>query len=264
MQDKIFNIHAHIYPGKIADKAVGAIGKFYDIEMDLDGTPEGLIEDGRKNGCTHFAVCSVATTPAQVHSINAFIASECEKHPEFTGLGTLHPDVDDIYAQVEEMQNLGLKGIKLHPDFQKFNIDDKTALPVYDAAQQMNLPVLFHTGDDRTDFSAPERLKKITSLFPRLTVIAAHLGGYRVWDRAECLIGCENVFFDTSSALMFISPQKASDIIHRHGADRVMFGTDYPMWTHAGEKERFAALGLTDEEKSKILWENAADLFNIT
>ena len=107
--ERIFDSHCHIYPEKIAAKAVDAIGKFYDIEMDLDGTVAGLIASGNKAGVTDFLVHSVATTPKQVKSINEFIASEVHKNPEhLTGFGSLHPDSEDIEGDVEHLISLGL------------------------------------------------------------------------------------------------------------------------------------------------------------
>ena len=154
------------------------------------------------------------------------------------------------------MLTLGLRGIKLHPDFQKFNIDDERAFPIYEAAEG-RLPILFHTGDDRYDFSSPKRLARILERFPKLVAIAAHLGGYRDWVDAAVNYGNPRVYIDTSSALMFVPPEQAVNIIRAHGISRVFFGTDSPMWSHKGEMERFNALPLTPEERRLILHENA-------
>lgn len=100
-------------------------------------------------------VQSVATVPEQVHNINSFIAEQVRLHPDkFIGFGALHPDFPDISGETERIISLGLKGIKLHSDFQKFNIDDLKAFPIYEAAEG-RLPILFHCGDDRYDFSHP-------------------------------------------------------------------------------------------------------------
>ncbi len=257
MNERIFNMHTHIFPGKIAEKAVDAIGAFYEIPMEIGGTSESLIADGRTVGVERYLVCSTATTAHQVESINNFVSAEVAKHPEFVGFGSLHPDYPEIAKEVDRMASLGLRGIKLHPDFQKFNIDDESAYPIY-AAAQGRMPILFHTGDNRYDFSHPSRLLRILDIFPDLIVIAAHLGGYRCWDDAKVYLGHPRVYIDTSSALPFMTPERAVSIIRAHGADRVFFGTDSPMWHHTGELARFNALNLTAEERSRILWGNAA------
>ena len=122
--EKIINAHCHIYPEKIADKAVLGIRNFYDLDMSLNGTIEDLIQDGNKIGVSHFLVHSVATTPSQVKSINEFIADSVKQYPDlFTGFGTLHPDSSDIQSDFDYLIELGLKGVKLHPDFQQFPLN---------------------------------------------------------------------------------------------------------------------------------------------
>lgn len=258
MAERIFNMHAHIFPAKIADKAVESIGDFYDLAMHCQGTAEKLIEDGNTIGVEKYLVCSTATTAHQVESINNFVAKETTLHPELIGFGSLHPEYLDIEKEIERIESLGLRGIKLHPDFQKFNIDDESVFPIYEAAEG-RLPILFHTGDSRYEFSRPHRLLRVLDRFPKLTAIAAHLGGYERWEEAEVYFGHPRLYIDTSSSLAFLSADRVRDIIHRHGVPRVFFGTDAPMWRHADELARFNALGLTPEERRRILWDNAAE-----
>ena len=130
---KIIDAHCHIYPDKIAQKASDSTGNFYQIPSLLDGKISTLLEHGKKAGIEHFIVQSVATTPKQVSSINNFIAqSVADSKGKFTGLGTLHPDSDNIEADFNEIIELGLKGVKLHPDIQKFKIDDYRMLKIYE------------------------------------------------------------------------------------------------------------------------------------
>lgn len=264
MKTIIIDAHAHIFPDKIARKAVKAIGEYYNIPMSADGTSGELLRRGAMIGVRKYIVHSTATTVAQVSVINDYIAGEKSAHEEFIGFGTLHPDQGDdgIRKELDRIIGLGLKGIKLHPEFQGFSITDEGMKPLYRAVEG-KLPVLIHMGDENKDTSRPDDLARILDAYPRLTVIAAHLGGYRMWDlSSEYLIG-KNVYFDTSSALFALDPVEASRIIHRHGVDRVLFGTDYPMWDHAEEYARFMKLDLTDGEREKILFTNAAKLLNI-
>lgn len=256
--EKIINMHTHIFPEKIAEKAVAAIGGFYDLHMATGGTSEALINDGKPFGVCKYLVSSTATTEHQVASINTFIAAECAKHPEFVGFGSLHPGLtrEEIFSEVDRIISLGLKGIKLHPDFQKFNIDDPKAYPIYEAASG-KLPILFHIGDNRYDYSHPARLHNILEKFPELVAIAAHLGGYRRWEDSHINRGHPRVYIDTCSSIEFMSPEEAVKIIREHGIDRVFFGTDSPMWSHEETMERFNALPLTQEEREKILYKNA-------
>ena len=261
---QICNAHTHIYPPKIADKAVVNIGRFYELEMDCEvGTSECLIKDGKAFGVEKYLVCSAATDPNQVESINRFVAGECSKHPEFLGFGTLHPDYEDIDAEVKRCMDSGLRGIKLHPDFQKFNIDDEKAMSIYKACQG-KIPVLFHMGDARYDFSSPQRLAKVLNEFPQLDAFGAHLGGYSAWDKADKFLhGFDHLYFDCSSSLAFMTPERACELIHGFGTDKIFFGTDFPMWNHLGEIIRFMELGLTDDENKAILAGNFKKYFNI-
>ena len=262
---EIIDAHAHIYPEKIAKKATETIGEFYDIEMNMPaGTSDRLVENGKCAGISRYIVHSVATTPHQVRSINNFIKSEMDKHPEFIGFITLHPDLseDEVKAEIEWAIENGFCGIKLHPDFQKFNIDDECAEKFYRTASG-KMPILFHTGDDRYDYSKPERLVRMAKKYPDQIFIAAHFGGYRSWEDAELYRGLENVYFDTCSSLMFISSERAKEIIDMLGADRFFFATDFPMWDAKEELERFNAIPLTEREQKMILGENIKRFLNL-
>ena len=259
---RIIDAHCHIYPQKIAAKAVNAIGNFYGIKMSEDGTADSLIREGEAIGVEKYVVHSTATTVHQVRSINEYIYGEMNAHKEFIGFMTLHNEMTDeaIEEEVALAISRGMKGVKLHPDFQKFNIDD--AENIYRATAG-KLPVLLHMGDKRYDFSSPERLRKMAEKYPEQVFIGAHFGGYSVWDKVECLKDLPNVYFDTSSSLFFLDKAKASELIHRFGHKRYFFGTDFPMWRADEELKRFLALDLTEEEREDILYNNAAALLNV-
>lgn len=259
---RIIDSHCHIYPDKIAQKASDATATFYELPPSLDGKISTLIEHGEKAGIEHFIVQSVATTPKQVSSINNFIAQAvAESRGRFTGLGTLHPDSEDMEADVNEIIALGLKGVKLHPDIQKVQLDDPRMLKMYELCEG-RLPMLIHTGDHRYDNSNPNRMIPILEKYPRLTVIGAHFGGWSVWEEATHILNkYENFLVDCSSSLYAITPEKAKELIMIYGVDRVLFGTDYPLWIPESEIERFMQIDLTDEQREDILYNNAAKLF---
>ncbi len=259
----IIDAHAHIFPDKIAAKASNGISEFYSLRVRFDGTAGALLEINRKAGIDMALVQSVATVPEQVHNINSFIAEQVRLHPrEFIGFGALHPDFDGIEAETERIISLGLKGIKLHPDFQRFNLDDPKAYPIYEAAEG-RLPILFHVGDSRYDFSSPKRLYNVMKRFPKLTIIGAHLAGWTKWEEAGEIFSGSGIYADCSSSLYALTPERAAQLIRNIGTDRVMFGTDYPLWSADEELERFSRLPLTEEEKQDILYRNAARLLGI-
>jgi len=261
---KIINAHSHVYPTKIALKATQAIGEFYHTGMYGKGTTQDLIQDGERAGITDFLICSCATTLKQVHSINEFLLGEYQAYPNVYALITLHQDMteEDAYNEVSWGLEHGFKGIKLHPDFQKFSVNDPSVFGLYHAAQG-RMPILFHAGDYRYKYSNPPLLADVAKKFPKLDLVCAHFGGYSEWDGIEAYRGLENVYFDTSSSLFALDAKKASDLIHGFGAEKFFFGTDYPMWDAVEEMKRFNQLSLTTKEREMIFAENAIRVYKI-
>ncbi len=273
----IIDAHCHIYPEKIAAKAVKGTDVFYDTEAFGTGIAENLISEGEKAGVSAFVVQSVATTPKQVASINEFIAQTVkDSGGKLTGLGTLHPESPDMKRDVSQILELGLHGVKLHPDIQKFRIDDPEHWEMYALCEEMGLPILMHTGDVRYHYSNPENLIPVLKAFPKLTVVGAHLGGWSLWEEASLkLADFENLYVDSSSSfatiekqialgkIPYLSEKKAVEVIRRYGVDKVLFGTDYPMWSPHAELDFFFSLGFSEEDSRKMLSENAKKVFSV-
>lgn len=266
---KIFDIHTHIYPEKIAAKASVNLGAFYNFVVEGKGTYEDLQRVGAESGTRGFLLLGVATNPTQVHSVNDFIAdtvklSRSRGYHTFGFMG-MHQDHSDFAAELDRAVSIGLSGVKIHPDIQGVDIDDRRLYELYSLIEG-KLPLYLHMGDDRPQyrFSSPEKLSKILNEFPNLTVVAAHLGGYRSWESAmETLAGRENVWYDTSSALWAMSVDYANKVVSKLGTEKLMFGTDYPVKNTDEEIERVLALDLTDSEREDIFWNNAARFFDI-
>ncbi len=261
----IIDSHCHIYPEKIAAKAIGGTDSFYGVISSEHGMGSELTSKRFEYGVDKFVVQSVATTAKQVKSINEFIAGEVERSGGlFTGLGTLYPDSPDLASDYHHLRELGLHGVKLHPDIQDFKLDDYRCLKIYELCEQDDMPILIHTGDSRYDNSNPNRLAPILKIYSGLRIVGAHLGGYSVWESASReLCDFENLYVDCSSTFGFIGADAAREIIMRYGTDRVLFGTDYPMWNPTRELETFFSLGLSDGDNRKILSENAIRVFDI-
>ena len=267
INNKFFAIdcHCHIYPEKIASRAVGGTDAFYESVSVGTGILEDMLARADRAGIDRALVQSVATTPHQVASINRFIAAEVAKHPDrLIGFGTLHPASEDIERDLDALISLGLRGVKLHPDIQDFKIDDYRALSIYAACEARGVPILFHAGDSRYDRSNPNRLVPVLRIYDRLVVIAAHFGGYSIWDQAvEALAGLPNLYVDCSSAMPFLTDEKIKEYIRRYGEDRVLFGTDYPMWSAESEIERLLSLDLSETAYRKIFSENIISLLHL-
>lgn len=263
----IIDSHCHIYPDAIARKAVKAVDDFYEcLPPDpYDGTVGTLLSLGEQYGIRHFLVHSVATSPRQVSSINRFISqSVAASDGHFTGFGTMHLDSDDLERDLNELVALGLKGVKLHPDIQRFAVDDKRAMAIFGMCEERGLPVCVHTGDSRYNYSNPEKAKIVLEAFPRLTFIGAHFGGWSMWHEAmRVLSRYPNIWVDTSSSLKWLTPRDIRDLVDAYTPERVMFGTDYPLWPVQPEIDRLLSAGLPDEITQKIFWKNAAGLLGV-
>ncbi len=261
----VVDAHCHIYPALIARKATEHTNRFYSTEYSAyDGTAQTLIAKGQKAGIDLFLAESVATTPRQVSSINRFLARTAADHSCVRALGTLHPDSVDPAGDIKTLKELGLIGVKLHPDIQGIPADDKRMMNLYRLCAENDLPVLLHTGDKRFDFSNPNRLLPIIKAFPDLTLIGAHFGGYSDWDNASRVLADEPTFLvDCSSSFFALSRQTAAEILRRYGANRVLFGTDYPMWPIENELKTLDSLGLTGSELTAVLGGNAMRVFKL-
>ena len=202
---EIADAHTHIFPEKIAEKAAHSIADFYKVNAGDVGTAKILLQNGEKLGISHYLVCSVATTPKQVSSINQFILDNCATHPEFVGFGAIHPGMSEtqMITEAVRIKERGLRGIKLHPDIQDFLLDDPHMFFLYRICEEdLHLPILFHCGDARYDRSSPKRLAHVLDRFPGLLVIASHFGGYSQWEEAYATLkDYDRLHFDTSSSL---------------------------------------------------------------
>ena len=261
---RFIDFHCHIYPDAIAVKAADNVRQFYNGlgNPAIDGSVKTLLERGTLAGVSEFVVLPVAVQASRTRHINDFILEQVEKQPRFYGYGTIHAGMEDLTGEVQHIMDKGLRGIKMHPDYQTFDIDDPRMFPVYEQIQG-EMPIVFHMGDLRYDYSHPAKLRHVLELFPKLQVVAAHFGGYQMRDIAKEVLSDTKCLFDTSSSLMFMQPGEAEKLIRHYGADRFLFGSDYPMWDPVMELKRFLKLDLTDDEKEQIAWKTAAELLRV-
>ena len=248
----LIDIHTHIYPPAVAHKAAASIREFYQLNtQEMDGTAETLLKKGDEVGIDRFVILPVAVRPDRTRHINNFILEQVAIQPRFIGFGTIHAAMENIADEARYIMDQGLKGIKMHPDTQAFAIDDPRLFPAYEEIQG-KIPVIFHMGDARYNYSHPAQLKCVLDQFPKLQVIAAHFGGYRMYEEAYEFLYHKDCIFDVSSSMMFMKEGDAERYIRIYGAERMAFGTDYPLWDPVLETKRFQQLRLTDDEFDQI------------
>jgi uncharacterized protein len=251
---KFIDAHAHIYPDEIAMKAAGATADFYEMEMECDGRLDTLAARGAQAGIEKHVILGVAVTPRRVTSINNYLMRTVAERPDLLiGFGAMHPDIADVRGELRRIKAGGLKGIKIHADMQEVLLDGDPMIQVLKHLAAENMPAMLHMGDSRYPYSEPQRLAKALHAVPDVKVIAAHFGGWSVWDEAwKVLSDFDNVWVDTSSSLYAMTPEEGAKAIRRYRPDRVVFGTDFPMWDPVTERRRFNALPLTEAEREAV------------
>jgi len=259
----IIDIHNHIYPDKIAQKATDSIRQFYGLEgSHMDGTTDLLVRRSQEAGISRQVILPVAIRPNHVQEINDFVRRQADEHESFIPFFTVHAAMDGIMDETERMLKLGMRGLKLHPDSSRFTIDDMRLFPVYEALRG-KVPVLIHMGDQRYNYSHPIHLRRILDLFPGLTVIGAHFGGYSMYETAYELLKDTDCVMDISSSLMLMEKGIPEDFISRYGAERIAFGSDYPLWDPVQEVARFLQLDLTGVQFEQIACKTAARILGL-
>ena len=248
---RVFDAHVHVFPDHIAGRTVEAMGRLAGIVPAFDGTRAGLLASMEHAGITAALNCPVATKPEQVESINRWAA---EQAWPVISLGTVHPDYADIPGALRAVAGAGLHGIKLHPEFQEFALDDARLGPVWRGCADLGLVVFLHCGGDIAFpppyRSSPAGVRAVLDAYPPLRLVAAHFGSWRMWDAVERELIGRDVCLDLSYTLGDLADKRLVTLARRHGVDRVMFGTDAPWRDQAAELERFLLLPFTPELSS--------------
>lgn len=262
---EVIDTHTHIFPPALAVKAADNVINYYKLTREGDGTADALLEGGMDFENIRFVISSAAIKPSNVINGNNFLLESARNESKFIPLCSFHPDMDynEGLKELERVKNEGAKGIKLHPDFQNFPIDRENIFPFYEACAALKLPILFHVGDENSDISSPTRLYKVINRLPDLIVIAAHLCGYQAWDEAEEVLIGTPVYTDSSDALIGLPPERVYRMIEKHGADHIMFGSDYPLRLSVSAYHALETLPLTEDEKQKIYSGTAKKVFGL-
>ena len=237
------DIHTHAFHPKIAGKILGQLEAHYGIAPAGTGLTADLFARLDAAGIERAAVLAAATSPAQVIPANNWALELAATEPRIIAFGTIHPGFAQFEAELARLERAGIKGIKLHADFQGFSLDDPALLPILESMSG-HFTVLFHVGDrlpPHLNPSCPAKLAALKRKFPKLTMIAAHLGGYLQWAQALEHLAGTDVYLDTSSSLPFIPDSLLHAILDRHPPERVFFGSDYPLFDPGVELERLRA-----------------------
>lgn len=260
----VIDFHTHCFVNSLAPAAIATLEKNAKIKALHDGTLAGLTAFMAECGVDRFVVQPVATKPSQVPVINEWAKNNGNEKAVF--FGALHPDDPDFLAAAQKLKADGIKGVKFHPDYQNFYADDEKMMPLYEAMRDLGLIAMLHAGWD-IGLPAPIRctplmISRVIKNVPGLKLVAAHMGGHALWrDVEETLLGLP-LYIDTSYSHYVLQDEGMVRMIKKHGADRVLFGSDSP-WKRADDDVRtIMGFDLPLEDKEAILYKNAAALLS--
>jgi predicted TIM-barrel fold metal-dependent hydrolase len=262
----IIDFHTHVFPDEIAERAMSTLleegKKKYDVNAYLDGRLSSLLTSMDLNGIEKSVVCSIATKPSQFGPILAW--SSKIMSDRILPFPSLHPDDRDFSDRICLIKDSGFKGIKFHPYYQDFRLDDERLFPVYEKISEKNLIAVIHTGFDlafeRRRLCDPEKIVRVLEEFPDLKMVTTHLGAWEDWDEVEKHIAGKKIYMEISYALDVLDREKARRIILNHPKEYVLFGSDSPWTDQTGTLALLKGLELGPERENLILRENALRL----
>lgn len=261
---RVIDFHTHVFRDDVAARAIGSMSDDARYHAYYDGTVDGLLMEMDRAGVAVSVLAPVATSAKQVTSINDWTATMIGDR--LVAFGAMHPEYPEPDIEIARMAALGIKGIKLHAEFQSFHPHEDRLLPIYEAAEEHGMILLFHAGSDpkfETVSGSPRVFRELAAEYPGLTFVLAHMGGYQMWDEVAAELVGLPVYFDTSQATVLLSPEDLAALIRAHGADKVVFGSDGPWADAAAALGALRACGLDAGELDRILWGNAAQLLGL-
>lgn len=264
----IIDFHTHTFPDKIAAKTIEKLSSVSNIIPFTDGTVRGLSEVMEKSGVDLSVVLPVATKPEQFKNINETAqAVNREYDGKIISFGGIHPDSLDYRRELEEIKQMGLAGIKLHPDYQRVYIDDERYMKIVDYASQLDLITVVHAGVDvgypEPVHCTPKRSRKLIDAVHPKKFVHAHMGGFDMWDDVEKYLAGQDIYLDTAYTFDKMGEERFLKLVHLHGTEKILFATDSPWCGQKESVEWIKSSGLTQEEQQRIFSENAKKLLNL-
>ncbi len=264
--------HCHIFPDKIAVKAISKLANLIHIEPSMSGTYTGLQDSMEKGEVDISVVLPPVTDPHQYDSIIRFadqINEEFYKHPTWGifSLAGIHPDNDNYAEKLKQIKSMGFPGVKIHPDYQDTLFNDIKYKRILDKASELDLYVVTHAGYDpyspvTVHCTVPMIVEVLDEVAPAKLVLA-HMGNNEFYDDVEAQLLGRDVYLDTAYSIQQLPTERLRSMIQRHGADKVLFGTDAPWTRQKKDVEKLTQLGLSDEELALVSHKNALKLLKL-
>lgn len=269
----LIDVHTHAFPEAIAARTIEALKAGIMREQNIqhpsyaDGTVQGLLQSMDENHVDRSIVLPIATKAKQTESILRYALDINQMNPEhLLSFGSLHPEREDWKELMHQMKRDGFCGMKLHLEFQGMDVDTKRMLAIFQEAEALKFYVILHAGHDiglpEPVHCTPERLRHVMEYVSGSYIIAAHLGGWRMWDDVEKYLAGTPILMDTAFVVDYIDASQYKRIIEKHGADHILFGSDSPWERPVHTLEGLQALGPPQEAMDKICYQNALCIIN--
>lgn len=267
----IIDFHTHVFPESIAARTIDSLKKRSHATAALDGTLDSLRASMKRDHIDYSIILPVITKPSQFESINQY-AADINNTDGILSFGGIHPDNDNIPEKLSYIKSLGLKGIKLHPDYQNTYIDDERYIGIIKECLHLDLCTVIHAGLDiglpAPIHCPPDRafimLQKVLSNYNGDSkIILAHVGGHLQWRLVEEFLVGQNIYFDLSYSMHLMEQDTLVRIIQNHGSDRILFATDSPWSSQKKSVELVQSLPLCDDDLDNIFYKNAMRLLNM-
>lgn len=260
----LIDFHTHAFEDALAAKAIPFLEEEGNCKAATDGRAASLIASMDRAGIDRAVVCPIATKPSHFAGIRRWAREVRAARPRLEMFLSIHPDDPDALAHADETADDGFKGLKFHPYYQQFVIDDPRLFPLYERIAARGLLAVFHTGYDMAyppeRIANPLRVRHVIDALPDFKFIATHLGGWRDWEESRRVLIGQPIYIETSFCLHEMPAETARDMILAHPADRILFGTDSPWADQSEELARWRALGLPEDRVAAALGGNAARL----
>jgi uncharacterized protein len=260
----VIDMHAHAYPDDLSAKAIAGMEKAFRITSKNSGRVSGLLESMDCSGIDISVLQGVAMKPEQVMTINSWLMSV--QSQRIKCFAAMHPLFKDFGKELERVKRAGFWGVKFHPEFQDFSPDEKRMFPFYEKIGELGLAMLFHTGFELSHpgiiHATPLSIRKVHDNYPSVTLIAGHFGGFMMPEQVEKHLVGTNVLLDTACIFGHTDDSVIRKIIFAHGAEKILFGSDHPLFSQKENMGGIKRLGLSEKEEGGILGKNAQKLFN--
>ncbi len=252
------DIHTHIFHPKVAAKALARIAAVGFAPVGT-GVLEDLLPRLAKAGIERAAAHIAAISGDQVIAANNFavalLRGQSASSPRLIPFGTVHPGCPRWPEELDRLEKAGIRGIKLHPNFQSLAFDDPRLFPIMEAIGA-RFTVMCHVGCEpplEKNPASPYKLRTLIDRFPKIRFIAAHMGGYANGKAALEALAGKDIWLDTSNTRNLPQPELRA-ILRKHPRERVLFGSDYPLYDPAEEvPAQQRRLGLSDAEMEQLL-----------